>query len=54
MALDGRRRMMWRTGFLERDTKPFLVVIPVDGDRRFVDPMRWFDGGADSDLDNLD
>jgi GNAT superfamily N-acetyltransferase len=54
MAVDGRRRMMWRTGFVERDYKPFLVVIPVDGDRRFVDPMRWFYGGADSDLDNLD
>lgn len=54
MALDGRRRHMWRAGFLERDSKPFLVVIPVDGDRRFVDPMRWFYGGADSDLDSLD
>jgi len=54
MAVDGRRRQMWRAGFLERDSKPFLVVIPVDGDRRFVDPMRWFYGGADSDLDSLD
>ncbi len=53
-ALDGRRRNMWRAGFTERDTKPFLVVIPVGGDRRFVDPARWFYGGADSDLDNLD
>ena len=50
-ALDGRRRQMWRAGFLERDAKPFLVVIPIDGDRRFVDPMRWFYCGADSDLD---
>jgi GNAT superfamily N-acetyltransferase len=54
MALDGRRRHMWRSGFTERDRKPFLVVIPVDGDRRFVDPMRWYYGGADSDLDSLD
>jgi hypothetical protein len=54
MALDGRRRQMWRAGFLERDSKPFLVVIPVDGDRRFVDAMRWFYCGADSDLDFLD
>ena len=54
MAVDGRRRQMWRAGFLERDSKPFLVVIPIDGDRRFVDPMRWFYGGADSDLDSLD
>lgn len=54
MALDGRRRQMWRAGFLERDSKPFLVVIPPDGDRRFVDPMRWFYCGADSDLDSLE
>lgn len=54
MALDGRRRHMWRAGFTERDSKPFLVVIPVDGDRRFLDPTRWFYCGADSDLDSLD
>jgi hypothetical protein len=54
MALDGRRRAMWRAGFAERDSKPFLVVIPKGGDRRFLDPMRWFYGGADSDLDSLE
>jgi hypothetical protein len=54
MALDGRRRQMWRAGFFERDSKPFLVVIPVDGDRRFIDPLRWFYCGADSDLDSLE
>jgi GNAT superfamily N-acetyltransferase len=54
MALDGRRRHMWRAGFTERDSKPFLVVIPKTGDRRFLDPMRWFYGGADSDLDFLE
>jgi len=54
MALDGRLRQMWRAGFLERDSKPFLVVIPVEGDRRFVDPLRWFYCGADSDLDSLE
>ncbi|MGE5180767.1 MAG: N-acetyltransferase family protein [Acidobacteriota bacterium] len=54
MALDGRRRHLWRAGYLERDHKPFLVVIPKDGDRRFLDPTRWFYGGADSDLDFLD
>ena len=54
MALDGRRRMMWRAGFLERDHKPFLVVIPKDGDRRFLDPTRWFYCGGDSDLDSLE
>ena len=53
-ALDGRTRMMWRSGFLERDSKPFLVMIPKDGDRRFVDPQRWFYCGADSDLDALE
>lgn len=53
-ALDGRRRMMWKSGFLERDSKPFLVMIPTDGDRRFVDPLRWFYCGADSDLDRLE
>jgi hypothetical protein len=54
MALDGRRRAMWRAGFTERDSKPFLVVIPKDGDRRFLDPQRWFYCGADSDLDSLE
>ena len=41
------------SGFAERDSKPFLAVIPKDGDRRFLDPMRWFYCGADSDLDSL-
>jgi GNAT superfamily N-acetyltransferase len=54
MALDGRRRSMWRAGFTERDSKPFLVVIPKHGDRRYVDPQRWFYCGADSDLDSLE
>jgi len=53
-TLDGRERGMWRTGFAERDSKPFLCMIPKDGDRRFVDPDRWFYGGADSDLDALE
>ena len=53
LALDGRRRALWRAGFFERDRKPFLVVIPRDGDRRFLDPTRWFYGGADSDLDTF-
>lgn len=53
-ALDGRSRQMWRSGFLERESKPFLVMIPRDGDRRFVDPQRWFYCGADSDLDRLE
>jgi hypothetical protein len=54
MALDGRRRAMWRAGFIERQSKPFLCVTPVDGDRRFFDPVRWFYTDADSDLDAID
>ena len=53
-TLDGRKRHMWRTGFTERDSKPFLCMIPKGGDRRFVDPDRWFYCGADSDLDSLE
>jgi hypothetical protein len=53
-TLDGRKRHMWRSGFTERDSKPFLCMIPKAGDRRFVDPDRWFYCGADSDLDRLE
>jgi len=52
-ALDGRRRHMWWSGFTERDGKPFLVMIPRGGDRRFLDPDRWYYNGGDSDLDSL-
>jgi hypothetical protein len=38
----------------ERDKKPFLVVIPRAGDRRFLDAQRWYYCGADSDVDYLD
>ena len=54
LALDGRMRRLWRSGFIERDRKPFRVVIPRDGDRRFLDPTRWVYCGADSDLDSLE
>jgi hypothetical protein len=53
-TFDGRRRRMWRSGFAERERKPFLVMIPRDGDQRLVDPMRRFYGGADSDIDALE
>jgi GNAT superfamily N-acetyltransferase len=53
-ARDGRRRRMWWSRFTERDSKPFLCMIPRDGDRRFVDPDRWYYCGADSDLDSLE
>jgi hypothetical protein len=51
---DGRRRQMWRSGFAEREHKPFLCMIPKAGDRRFLDPDRWYYNGADSDLDTLE
>jgi GNAT superfamily N-acetyltransferase len=53
-APDGRRRHMWCSGFIERDSKPFLVMIPRDGDRRLLDPDRWYYNGGDSDLDSID
>jgi GNAT superfamily N-acetyltransferase len=53
-ALDGRRRRMWCSGFTERDKKPFLCMVPRDGDRRFLDPDRWYYTGGDSDLDTVD
>lgn len=51
MALDGRSRGLWRAGFTERQHKPFLCMIPSGGDRRFLDPDRWFYTGADADVD---
>ena len=53
-AIDGRKRSMWRSGFTERQVKPFLCMIPTPGDRRFLDPDRWYYTGADSDLDTLE
>jgi hypothetical protein len=50
MGRDGRRRRMWRSGFTERQSKPFLCMIPAGGDRRFLDPDAWFYCGADSDI----
>jgi GNAT superfamily N-acetyltransferase len=52
-ASDGRRRRMWQSAFTERDKKPFLVMVPRDGDRRFLDPDRWYYNGGDSDLDSI-
>jgi hypothetical protein len=51
-SLAGRKRFMWLSGFVERGGKPFLCMIPKDGDRRFLDPDRWFYSQADSDLDD--
>ncbi|MGH9887705.1 MAG: GNAT family N-acetyltransferase [bacterium] len=52
-APDGRRRYMWWSTFTEREKKPFLVMVPHDGDRRFLDPDRWYYNGGDSDLDSI-
>jgi hypothetical protein len=52
-AIDARRRGMLRAGFVERESKPFLCMIPEGGDRRFIDSQRWFYCGGDSDLDSL-
>lgn len=53
-ANDGRLHHLWRSGFTEREGKPFLCMIPSGGDRRFLDPDRWHYSGADSDLDTLE
>jgi hypothetical protein len=55
LAPDGRRRRLWRYGFVERESKPYLVMVP-DGDDAspMLDPERWFYTGADSDLDFLE
>jgi hypothetical protein len=53
-ARDGRHRRMWWSRFTERDQKPFLCMVPRGGDRRFLDPDRWYYNGADSDLDSLE
>lgn len=53
MSRDGRKRQLWRAGFAERESKPFLCMIPRDGDRRFLDADRWYYTGADSDLETV-
>jgi GNAT superfamily N-acetyltransferase len=52
---DGRRRRMWQHGMIERESKPFLVMVP-EGDilSPMLDAKRWFYTGADSDLDVLE
>jgi GNAT superfamily N-acetyltransferase len=52
LARDSVSRGMWKSLFIERHRKPFLCMIPFGGDRRFVDPDRWFYTNADSDLDD--
>jgi GNAT superfamily N-acetyltransferase len=55
MRADARRRGMWRYGFVPRETKPFLCVLPPGSTRgrSLHDPARWFYTGADSDIDTL-
>jgi hypothetical protein len=48
---DGRVRRLWRAGFVEREQKPLLCMIPDGGDSRLHDPARWFYSGADSDVE---
>jgi GNAT superfamily N-acetyltransferase len=55
MRDDARRRAMWKYGFVPREKKPFLCVIPSGSTRARVlhDPAQWFYTGADSDIDTL-
>jgi GNAT superfamily N-acetyltransferase len=58
LAPDGDRRRLWRWGFVRREAKPFLAMVP-DGPEHadgspMLDPSRWFFTGADSDIDTLD
>jgi GNAT superfamily N-acetyltransferase len=54
-SVDGRRRALWRYGFVPRERKPLLCVIPPGSKRgsEVQDPARWFYTGADSDIDTL-
>ena len=53
---DAVKRGLWRFGFVPRETKPFLCVLPEGSARAAVlhDPARWFYTGADSDIDTLE
>jgi GNAT superfamily N-acetyltransferase len=55
MDADGRRRHLWRSGLIEREGKPYLVMVPnLDDASEMLDAGRWFYSGADSDLDFLE
>jgi hypothetical protein len=52
---DAAKRGLWRYGFVPRETKPFLCVLPETTTRAvLLDPARWFYTGADSDIDTLE
>jgi GNAT superfamily N-acetyltransferase len=55
MRADAGRRALWRHGFVAREAKPFLCVIPEGSarGRTLHDPERWYYTGADSDIDTL-
>ncbi|MCE9573672.1 MAG: hypothetical protein K8W52_10990 [Deltaproteobacteria bacterium] len=55
LACDGHDRALWRNGFVERERKPYLVMVApgAPAGSPFLDPARWFYTGADSDLDTL-
>jgi hypothetical protein len=53
---DAAKRGLWRFGFVPRESKPFLCVLPETTTRAGVlhDASRWFYTGADSDIDTLE
>jgi GNAT superfamily N-acetyltransferase len=52
---DGRGRALWQSAMLERDAKPFLVMVPAEQHSSpLLDPSRWFYTSADADLDAFD
>lgn len=55
MADDAKRRGLWKFGFVPRERKPFLCVVPAGSTRTgaLEDPGKWFYTGADSDIDTL-
>jgi GNAT superfamily N-acetyltransferase len=51
---DASRRSPWRNGFVRREGKPFLVVLPDDAAGSDLgDRASWYYTGADADIDTL-
>jgi GNAT superfamily N-acetyltransferase len=55
MTDDAKRRGLWKFGFVPRERKPFLCVVPTGSPRTATlhDAGKWFYTGADSDIDTL-
>ncbi len=49
---DAETRALWRHGLVQRDVRPFMVVLPDGGSDVFLDAKRWYYTGADSDVDH--